>query len=305
MKIKVQTIKVLSLIIVISVFVKCSPDGSKSSDNDSDNKELIIENEDIGQLYNETYFRFPSPEEIFNFISKTQLIYKEGLVNPNRNKDKYINTLSQSLNLGIYSSDLAYLTLLEKHNESLDYFEATYYLSEKLRISSAFNEPIIERVKKNLDNVDSLIRISNDAYKEIVDYLTNNNKEKTLALMSIGGFIESMHIAVNMVEKYNDDNPIIQSIADQKFALENLYLFAKQYKDDENVSVALELLYQLKTVYNEIEEVNVGKTKLEKTKDNKLVLSGGVKLKMSSKQFSKLKEIITQTRNKIVNNQLN
>ena len=127
-----------------------------------------------------------------------------------------MDTYSQTINMGVYISDLAYITLFDQQEESLDYFEAIHYLSEAIRISSAFEDPLLNRISENIDNVDSLVVIAGEAYQDIVDYLVDNEMENKLSLLSVSAFVESLYVTLSYIDKYEADNEIIKKLVDQK-----------------------------------------------------------------------------------------
>jgi len=243
------------------------------------------------------YYRFPSPDEMLHFIDNKNLAFNDQYLLPVNNAKAYLDSRSQSLNLGIYIADLAYISLFQRHKEALEYFQIIYTLSDKLRISSAFDAKLIRRFENNLKNADSLKVLTDVALTSVTNYLVQNDKEKTFAIISIGGFIESLYLAFNLVGNYEADNPIIQRIFDQKLVLENLINYSLTYSDDVNVSESIKLLHPIRSCYNEM-VVNEEKTTVAK-KDGKLIISGGQKITISYEQFKKLKSIIFSVRKKI------
>ncbi len=234
------TVLVISIVIGLINF-SCKSDANKNKeefiDSEAISDSLLASDEDL------VFYSFPSSQEMFSFIKKdAELIFRTDLVNPTENLPKYIDTKSKTLALGIYLADLSYMTLFSKTSEAYQYIDVITRLSNDLRISLPFQDSFLNRVKENLNNEDSLIYISDQYSSKIVDYLLQNNKDKVLANITAASYIEGLYIAVNLVENYSEDNPVIQRIVEQKHSFTNLIKYAKKYHNDSNTQVAIELL---------------------------------------------------------------
>lgn len=249
----------------------------------------------------EVYYRFPSPEEMLSFIGSEELSFNEEIILPIDNADNYLDSKSQALNLGVYIADLAYITLFQRQKEALTYFQVVYGLSDKLRISSAFTPGMLKRFENNLGNMDSLKILANQSLTDITNHLVRQEQEKVLAVISIGGFIESLYLAFQMVEGFSEDNLIIQRISDQRLVLENIINYALQHEEDKNVAGAIKLIYPIRAVYNEL-TVSTKETKVTRSDDGKLIIAGGEKIIISEDQFYKLREVTFTVRMKITGN---
>jgi hypothetical protein len=216
------------------------------------------------------------------------------------NADNYTGSFEKGINFGVYSADLAYASAYEMGTTSLDYFKVIEKMGNDLGVSGAFDKTIFERVKNNLDNGDSLLSISNDTYFEAYSYLEENEKGAVLGLIVTGGWIESMYIVTNLVDKYSDKNPIIERIAGQKYTLENLLGYLYDYSDDENVGMAVAELQKLEAIYGMMEVTGeLDATKIEKEGDVN-VISGGKTIKITKETFLELKAVVKEIRDAFV-----
>jgi hypothetical protein len=200
MKIHKRIITIITLISTLCLF--CCTNKEKKTNKEFD---IVLEIEDASLFDNLIYYRFPSPHEIFEYIKLSEIDYKSEAINPASNYDNYLDSYSQTLNMGIYISDLAYITMFDQQEESLEYFEAIHYLSEAIKISAALEDPLLDRLSQNIDNIDSLVIIANDAYKSIVDYLIDNELGNKLALLSIGAFIETLYLTTIYIDPYSSE----------------------------------------------------------------------------------------------------
>jgi hypothetical protein len=249
----------------------------------------------------EVYYRFPSPDEMLNFIDREKLAFDDEIILPIDNSKGYLDSKSQALNLGVYIADLAYITLFQRQKESLMYFQVIYGLSDKIRISSALDPNMLIRYENNIQNIDTLKALADEALTDITNYLVKNDKEKVFALISIGGFVESLYLAFQLCGDFSEDNIIVQRISDQKLVLENLINYSLEFAGDQSVSDAINLMHPIRSVYNELVASNTD-TKVAKDKDGKLIITGGEKIIISKQQFTKLKEATFTIRKQITQN---
>ncbi len=286
------------LLIGFGTFLSCvNQGGSKKTTTSNDT--IKTSNKDNSYLES-VYYRFPTPNEIFGFITNEKLKFDQALLNPKENAEKYLDSKTQTLGLGIYVSDLAYITLFEAYNKSIEYYSITHNLSEKVKITSAYDLSVAKRIEKNLLNLDSLKNISIDSYSSMVEYLIVNNREKTLALIASGSYVECFYIAFNLAGKYSKNNPMIVKIVDLKFAFENLFSYLQIYSDDEVVkSVALQF-GKLNSLFGKLKEVSSGKTTVRQDVNGNLILGGGSKLEMDQNSFDELKKEVYRLRKEMV-----
>lgn len=283
------------LFIVIVVLSACKQVNKQTSENMPDVDSTYLEQLNKEAL-TEIYHRFPSPDEMMSVINEQKPQYLSGIINSDKNAKKYLDSRSQALNLGVYVADLAYLTYYQKHKESVGYLNAIYFLSDELQIASAFHENLINRLQNNITNADSLKVLADLAVSTITNYLISNKKEETFAVVSIGGFIETMYLSIMVTKDFSENNVIIQRIADQKLVLNNILKYSSQFNSPAMVN-AQKLLVNIKTVFDNLE---VEKMPTEVVKqDGKLIIKGGDKLIISEEQFTMLKEYVFEARNSI------
>jgi hypothetical protein len=232
-------------------------------------------------------YAVPTPNELFEIIKIQGGEQRPGLVNTLDNRPNYVDLKSKSLNFGVYSADLAYMSCFGIGTEFLMYFKAIEEMGEELGISGAFDEELMERIENNEGDTDTLFAISNETYYDSYLYLEENGKGVELCLIMAGGYIESLYIICNLVDKFKEGDPIIEKIGDQKLVLENLLDFILQYSDDQMVSEVMDDLITLSDVFETSMEFEESGTSIDKT-ENKLVLSGGGSYKMTKNSLEKI-----------------
>jgi hypothetical protein len=134
----------------------------------------------------------------------------------------------------------------------------------------------------------------------MVEFLIVNNREKILALIAAGAYVECFNISFNLAGKYSENNPMLVKIADLKYAFENLFSYLQIYSDDQAVKEVTEQYQNLSNLFSKMEQKNLGKTTAKQTADGNIVLSGGVKIHITEPLFEELKKEITKLHNQII-----
>ncbi len=282
------------VILLLTAFTGCKYQNAERGKIDGKD----VTNADQLNEVKEIYYRFPAPDEMLNFIDREKLDFDDGILLPVEKAKTYLDSKAQEMNLGVYIADLAYITLFQRQKEALMYFQVIYGLSEKIRISSAFDLDMIRRYEDNIKNIDSLKALGDEALTDIANYLAKNDKEKIFAAISIGGFVESLYLAFELCGDFSEDNMIVQRISDQKLVLENLINYAQEYQNDQNVAEALEIIRPIRIIYNEMRS-SATDTKVTKDESGKLIITGGEKMIITQEQFNLLKTTTRQIRTKI------
>lgn len=297
---KTQNVKLILVLLIFTgglVFQSC-----KSKRGDKENKiEDTLASKGFDNAYLESvYYRFPTPDEVFKFINSEDLKFNPSLLNQLSNVNSYIDSKSQTLALGVYIADLAYASLFEAYSQSIDYYKVIHDLSSKIRISSAYDLEVTQRIEKNLLNLDSLKSISIDSYSSMVEFLVLNNREKTLALIATGAYIECFYIAFHLAGDFTENNAMIAKIVDLKYAFDNLYAYLSIFSDDPTIKATAEHLAMLNVIFSKVEQKQIGKTTVTQKADGSIVLGGGTKLEMTPALYEELKTEIYRVRKQFV-----
>jgi len=198
--------------------------------------------------FNNTVFTLPSPYQATYSVKKSNLEFKKSILNPPDNVSNYSTNFQQSLNIGIYGTDLGYLNIYDQIPEVISYFTVIKKLSFELGIQNALQTDIIDKIEEYIDNQDSLLVYLTGTYKEFDSYLKSNNRKEIGALIVAGGWIESLYI-LSQGAVDSENRQIINRIGEQKHPLDNLieilspyYYNSKEFSDliDSLVDLAYE-----------------------------------------------------------------
>jgi hypothetical protein len=288
------------MIIVISMFYGCWGNGDNKENQDTINLEQTDTGVLIGDETTEVIYFVSNPGEIVEVLNEANLSYKSGLIHDFAKADNYLVQSSQALNLGVYSADLAYCAFYDELSEAASLFFGVQELCKKLEISYLIDNNQILRVKNNLHSPDSIKALSKEYDKQIHDHFIENGKENTLTLISTGGFVESLYLALNCIDQLKPKSPIAKALAEQKYVFEVLRDYVYQNKNDKTVALILDDIKELDNVFSEIKPSKIEKTTVE-NKNGKIIVGGSNNLVFGNAQFIKLKAVISKLRNKYIN----
>jgi hypothetical protein len=303
---KIKTIFITTSSFLFTLFItSCS--GDKTEEEIVNAKDTTQVSAEVKKEYSgyETFFQVPSPGEMLSFIKSVGKRDKSkiSILNSTENINKYTDEKSKALNFGIYSTDLSYCSIFNLGSESVKYFKVVKQLGDQLGLSATIKPEILARIEKNIDNTDSLVVITDDLYYSSFETLEEGKQGNILALVVAGGWLESVYIAINMVDKFQKDNPVIQRIADQKYTLENLIEFLKKHEENspdvKQVKADLEALMKS---FNLLKEEKISDTSL-KQEGVKKFIGGGINLVIDEKLFNEIKTKVIKLRNNYTQNQ--
>ncbi len=267
----------------------------KSSEMEEDFEKSLAYIEQIKKVF----YLIPSPAEMLSVMNIGGLDFDGSLLNPTSNIDRYFDSESRTLNVGVYITDLAFASIFGRHEESVEYLEAVQYLSKQARVEGAISEELIERAKGNVQDLDTLFSISNEAFVNMIMFCEESNRSNTMILITAGAFIESLYLAISLVGSSAEAEYLVQHLADQRYSIDNLLAFARTLSDDPNVAGILTDLKPLEEIYKGMEQSS-GQTRVKKEGTGKLVIGGGRQPTLSQEEFEKLKEAVSDIRRKII-----
>ncbi len=270
--------KIVSLtgLIVLFYCSSCNPSTTQGNDVELVSNDTVISKNDTSKGTEDFFYSLPSPLIMARVFKRTGLKYVDGITNSPDHISKYTSIQSKTLNLGVYSADLAY-SLLNKQTElASKYMGSVKRLADDLGMSSLFDaEDYLNRFKTNLNHEDSLINVVSELKGEMDIFMKDNDQERQTLLIFVGAWVENMYIATQLTKDINKTK-IAQRVAEQKYILNTLLnIVSKLHNDNELDNFLLKLnglkmLFDNLVVNNEdkivIDELEL-KAITEKTKD--------------------------------------
>ena len=248
-------------VIVLGALIAC---GGSDKDTSNESAEFDAAKEELIQKIEGATYKIPSPTEVPYLIEATGADYNSDLMNSKESVDRYLTTFSKTaVNLGIYASDIAYLSTYGKTQESIDYLQTIKTLVEHLGIASAMDEAALNRFENNIDSKDSLELLINQTVDNVDVYLKGEQRNKVAALVTAGSFIEGLYISTTLVHTYPKDllpeeqrniilTPVIKIILDQKEGINETRKLLKSVEQDEEVKQLIVDFTELLEVYEKL-----------------------------------------------------
>jgi hypothetical protein len=177
----------LALLGFLLINIACSPQEKEAQKNTEAFDKAEAE---VAEKVKEVIAEMPAPSEIPYLLMETGAEYNPSLLHDLKRMKSYTSSDKAALNLGIYATDVAYLSTYNKSQEALKYVSEIKPMADQLSLSSAFSPSTIARFEGNLGNTDSLVNIINNAVTHADNHLKSTNRPKVAALLLAGSFVE-------------------------------------------------------------------------------------------------------------------
>lgn len=239
--------------------------------------------------------QMPTPNELFVLVRDLSGEGNKRLLNPASQADRYVSLKSRAVNFGIYSTDLVYASSFGLNVEVARYYLATKKLAEALGLSSVFTDTEFVRLESNLTRGDSLEVISNDVYLRAYERLQGDDMGPMLAMVLVGGWVESMHVMMGHRDAARGDKDILQRVAEQKATLEHLVALMESHADNADIAALRQRLESILDIYD---QVNVQrKAHAGKSPSGRIVLGDDVRFELTEEKYTQLEQAIQRLRN--------
>jgi len=248
----------------------------------------------------ETYYGLLTPVEICVIFNRLAVPYNNATLNLTSNRDLYLSSSKASINTGIYGVDFGYLKMFGIGQEVIDYMVTIREMSNKLGIPDNMLTDPIKRVQNDMSDPDTINLLMQNAYTSIEDHLRLSGRESTAGLMVMGGWVEAMFIATQLV--YNPEKPdpeVVQKIAEQKYTLTSLLSFMKNYYDDPVVVYYTKKLKFLQNYFDTF-EIYFEKGDLEIDVSKHVLRSSGAKMTVTVETLNKIRDYVAKLRTEMV-----
>ena len=178
------------------------------------------------------YYAVPSPEEILSYIHNNKITYTPKLMNSPTNSDKYQTSKERLVAFGMYLADMAYAGSFEQSGTALRYFEVTERSGKSMNLFPAEIEDLVERMLNNMNRIDSINNIYDELYLMVIANLHDTDRFGEYALISAGGFIEALYLALNSSDSDLKEDEFRMRVWDQKMILDQLKSMFNKYLNE-------------------------------------------------------------------------
>ena len=246
------------------------------------------------------FYGILTPVEICTIFNRLGVPYNNAALNPTSNRDQYLSSSKASINTGIYGVDFGYLKVFGIGQQMIDYMVTIREMSNKLGIPDSYLTEPIKKVQSDISEPDTILLLMNVAFTKMEAHLREGGRESTAGLMIMGGWVEAMFIATQLV--YNPANPdpeVIQKIAQQKYTLTTLLSFLKNYYDDPVVVYYSKKLKYLKNYFDSF-DIYFKKGDLEIDTAKQVFRSTGSKMTVTVETLNKIRDYVAKLRTEMV-----
>ena len=247
------------------------------------------------------FYSLPSPLETAMLIKNAGAEYNEELLNPTGNTSMYITSKSKALNLGVYSTDLSYASLFDQAQATLDYISAAKEMADGLNILDAIDKETIATLEENINNREMIIDIISETLMNSSSFLKENGLESTASIVLVGGWMEGLYIATNLVNSSKlKENKLVERIVDQKLSLDIIVNLLMQSSDSEDAMAVLEDVKSLKIIFDKITIEQGELTAVEDSQTKVTTLKSDSSIKISKDVFLELKNKVSEIRSRYI-----
>jgi hypothetical protein len=208
--------------------------GSSSKEDQSKSDEFKEAEESLKDGIQDVVYNIPSPHEIPYLLESTGADFNQSLVSDRKKAESYLTKPDKvALNLGVYASDIGYLSSYDKTQEAIDYLTTAKSLADNMGVIGSFDTDILKNFESNISNKDSLAALLDRAIKKTDVYLKDDSRNKLAALMVTGSFVEGLYITTGVISSYPKDllpndqrnvilTPLVRIILEQEKSVNEL-----------------------------------------------------------------------------------
>lgn len=238
----------------------------------------------------------PSPVLVAAVLQKNNIQFKQELLNSLQSKNKYINEAKKALNLGVYGCDLAYLSNYNLGQINVDYFDAVASLASDLEILDKIDKRVISNFQSHLSQRDSLLALNAEFFRAADLYLKSSERSHLSGFILIGGWIESLHLAIDAAPQNED---LRKRLAEQKYSAPSIRNLAAKLNDPAFVNVK-SALDKLCATLDGLESTYIYRQPINDQREKKTYLRSQTSVKLADDKLNVLKEQVAEVRNLIV-----
>ena len=201
----------------------------------------------------------PSPMKVIGEISGAGLTFNNSLINPTSKLSGYSTNYQKALNLGIYGTDLAYVTGFKQMQDALGYIGTVKKLAEDLGVSSAYDEVAIKRIVENLSKVDSsnqTAELIEGVYDKAERNLRSQQRVEIAGLVITGGWLEGLYVATQAVGTTPRDDKnenLYNRIWDQAYSFRYVSELLNENQKNPDFAKLIEELKEVQTICKVLE----------------------------------------------------
>ena len=255
---KLENVVAIFPVLLISAFwLSCAEEaGQHSGGTDQvmeEEKSEVNEVDSKRALLVESIIRSsPTVSETSEIFAVMGSNYNREYINDIKNVDNYSTLKDMGINLGVYLSDLGYITTFEQSQEVIFYMNCAKKMAEGIGVSEVFDEGTVERMEMNINDKDSIMDIISHLYWKTDAFLKELDRENISALIICGGWIEGMHIGGRILNDDFDSDIVYARYKDQESNLKKILRLLDTFENDENIDYFRNKLGEIQMDYDSL-----------------------------------------------------
>ena len=204
----------------------------------------------------------PPPSEVPFLLMATGSDFNQNFVNSLDNSDRY--TVSQdkaAANLGIYATDIGYLSSYDQSDKVFETVEVCQSLAETMGVADAIDIDLLTRFEENIGQRDSLAVLIDEVMAATGERLQTLDRVNLAAVALGGSFVEGLYISSQVIATYPDDllpeadrnrilQPLVKIVLDQKQTLDDLMGVMGEVEQTSAVTDMAGELGKIKAIYD-------------------------------------------------------
>lgn len=231
--------------------------GDKKNSQEEDLDKLLDKKtktmEVADEVVSDIILSIPPPIELASLVQSSGADYSDEILNDLDKIDSYTSGFNRGMALGAMGADLGYVNLYEKTGVSLEYLNGIRKVADDLNIGQFFDFETIKRLADNSHSIDSIVGISTEGFEKMNNYLKEKKRGNISMAILIGGWVESLHIAVQVNKQSQIPNKeLIERIGEQKIVFGDINVLLDIYKDDVSLTKVAKDMQKLKSLYNKV-----------------------------------------------------
>jgi len=223
----------------------------------------------------------PSPGRLAKKLSAAKIGYNKSFLLAIEKRSNYVTNYQKAIGVGVFGADIGMAASHNQTQDALDALDAVNKLSTELGINNAYDPELSKKILANINKPDTIQQMLDKAFDKAERNLRSNQRVATSVLMVAAGWVEGLYTSVESLHSNPDVGENTRSI----------------YKDISAHCHAFEYVFQLLNEYKSNADCAKLLQELEPAKATLLAYG---KNGCSSDTLSKLRETVTDLRNKIV-----
>ncbi len=174
-------------------------------------------------------------------------------------------------------------------------------MADGLNILDAIDEETVNQLEEQINNRDAIIDIISETLMNSSSFLKENELEGTASVVLVGGWIEGLYIATNLVDESDlEDSKLVERIVDQKLSLDIMVNLLESSPEDADAQAVLEDVLALKTIFDKITIDQGEVTAVEDPETNVTTLKSESSIKITNRVFTELKTKVIEIRSSYI-----